>query len=383
VINDSLGHLTGDRLLIAVAERLKSCVRARDTVCRLGGDEFVFLLEDTKDVGEAAVTAQRVLDALKEPFGVGEHELYVVASIGIVLGASSEDRPEDLLRNADLAMYRAKRRGKARYEVFDRSMNERALKRLQLETDLRRAINNGELRVHYQPKVSLRDVGIVGMEALARWQHPERGLILPDEFIPVAEETGLIFPLGIQVLEEACAQAHRWNAERPADEPLRMNVNLSARQFNRPDLVENVGRILRETGLKPGNLVLEITESVVMGDVDAAIETLHALKALGVRVALDDFGTGYSSLSYLKRFPVDYLKIDRSFVNGLGDDTEDRGIVATVVDLAHTLGLEAVAEGVETAEQLAHLRALRCELAQGFFFHRPLPAEEVSALLIS
>jgi diguanylate cyclase (GGDEF)-like protein/PAS domain S-box-containing protein len=381
VINDSLGHATGDRLLISVAERLESCVRARDTVCRLGGDEFVFLLEDAKNTTQATQTAQRVLDALREPFIVDDDELFVVASIGIVLGASSDERPDDLLRKADLAMYRAKRRGKARYEVFDRTMNERALRRLRMETDLRRAIGNGELSVHYQPKVSLRDRKIVGMEALARWEHPGQGMVFPDEFIPVAEETGLIFPLGLLVLREACAQACLWNAARPKDEPLRVNVNLSARQFNRPDLVENVARVLDDTGLEPGNLVLEITESVVMGDVDAAIATLKKLKILGVRVALDDFGTGYSSLSYLKRFPVDYLKIDKSFVDGLGQDPEDRGIVASVVDLAHTLGLEAVAEGVETAEQLAHLQTLHCELAQGFLFHKPLPAEAASLLL--
>ena len=384
VINDSLGHEVGDELLVAVAGRLESCLRPADTAARLGGDEFVVLLEDVVDAEEAARAAERIADALqREPFRIGDRELFVTTSVGIALGGRGEgERPGDLLRNADLAMYRAKDAGKDGHAVFEPGMNERALERLGMEADLRRALERGEFRVFYQPEVDLaRGAEVVGFEALVRWEHPERGLVSPAEFIPLAEETGLIVPMGRWVLEEACRQAKEWRDSYPADPPLKMSVNLSARQFERPDLAEGVAQALRQSGLDPRGLVLEVTESMVVEDVDAAISTLEELKALGVKIAVDDFGTGYSSLSYLKRFPVDYLKIDRSFVSGLGRDPKDDGLVSASIELAHALGLEAIAEGVETEGQLQRLRSLGCELAQGYYFWKPMPGEAASSFL--
>jgi diguanylate cyclase (GGDEF)-like protein/PAS domain S-box-containing protein len=381
VINDSLGHEAGDRLLVAVAARLRGCVRPTDTLARLGGDEFTILLENLSDVGEATRVAERITEGLRAPFTVGRREVFVTASIGVVLQAPEGGRSPNLLRDADIAMYRAKAAGKAGYAVFDRSMSAAALRRLELEAELRHAIERDEFRVYYQPQVALATGEIAGFEVLTRWQHPERGLIPPSEFIPLAEETGLILHLDQWVLERACSQARLWQARYPGAPPPVISVNLSARQFRQPDLVAKITGVLHRYELEPARLQLELTEGVVMEDAPATIAALHALKELEVQLAIDDFGTGYSSLSYLRRFPVDTLKIDRSFVAGLGHSPADTAIVRTVVTLGHTLGLRLIAEGVETAAQAAQLRELGCELGQGYHFAEPLTGEEADLLL--
>ncbi len=381
VVNDSLGHDAGDELLVAVAERLRGCLRPEDTVARLGGDEFVVLLEDVGDRGYAERVSERIAEALRGPVDLEGNETYVTASIGVVLNEAGHARPPEMLRDADIAMYAAKDAGKARHEVFDEGMKARAHRRLELENRLRRAIEREELRVHYQPKVDLSSGAVVGMEALVRWQDPERGLIYPAEFVPLAEETGLILPLGRWVLGEACRQAKEWRERYPGADSLTVAVNLSAKQFQQPNLAEEVDRALGGTGLDPGALILEITEGVLMEKAQSNMETLRGMKTLGVKVAIDDFGTGYSSLGYLKRFPVDMIKVDRSFVCGLGQDTEDTAIVETVLLLARALGLRAVAEGIETAEQMEELRALGCPVGQGYYFARPMPSDEAGKLL--
>jgi len=378
VVNDSLGHQHGDHLLREVAERLRGCLRASDTAARLGGDEFTVLVEDVSGLDEVTAIAQRITEALATPITLEDRTVVVGASIGIALSTPRATNAEGLLRNADLAMYRAKSRGKARWHVYDASLETQAIERLDLEMDLRRAIERNELDVHYQPIVRLGDEHVVEVEALARWEHPVRGRIGPDVFIPVAEETGLIVPLGQWVLEQACAQVRRWHAVSPA---LVMSVNLSARQFQHPGLVDDIKRATTASGLDPRFLKLEITESVLMQDVDKTVETLRALKALGIQLAIDDFGTGYSSLSYLKRLPVDTLKIDRSFVSGLGQDAQDSAIVTSVVSLAKTLNLSITGEGIETTAQHARLTELGCDQGQGYLFARPAPAEEIDALL--
>ncbi len=374
VINDSLGHNMGDRLLVTASKRIRTLLRPEDTVARLGGDEFVFLLEGT-DFDDAARVAERILEELRVPFSFGGRELFVTASIGIAVGGGGK-HPADLLRDADLAMYRAKHSGKARYAVFEEAMNAQALERLELEHGLRRAVERNEFAVHYQPKISLATGKIVGFEALARWEHPERGLLHPDQFVPVAEETGLIVPIGEAVLEEACRQAKEWHEQRPTDAPA-MCVNLSARQFREPGLTQSVARILDETGLDPSSLFLEVTESTAMRDALATAAALEDLQNLGVRTILDDFGTGYSSLSYLERFPVEYIKIDRSFVGGLGQHPGAEMLVSAIISLAHALGLKVIAEGVETEKQCELLRGMGCDLAQGHLFSEPLTAKEV------
>ncbi len=381
VVNDSLGHEAGDGLLVAVAQRLKACLRPEDTLARFGGDEFLLLLEDASDADQVTRVADRIIEALREPFVVEGREVFATLSIGIVLAASARDRSKDLLRKADIAMYRAKEKDKAGYEVFDPSMNTRVLERLESESDLRRALSRGEFTVYYQPKVLIETGRIVGFEALVRWEHPERGLVSPGEFIPLAEESGLIVPIGRWVLEEACRQTREWQTLYPGDPPLVICVNVSGRQFRHPELVQDVAQVLRETRLEPGSLDLEITENVLIETTRSNGAPVHRLKRLGAKLIIDDFGTGYSSLSYLKRLPVDFLKIDRSFVEGLGKDPKDEGIVSSMVDLAHVLGMEAIAEGVESAEQAAQLRELECRFAQGYFFSYPLPAEGIGALL--
>jgi diguanylate cyclase (GGDEF)-like protein len=377
-INDSLGHAAGDQLLVQVAERLGNATRPGDSVARFGGDEFVVLCDDLDGEWEALTIAKRLESALSNHFCVEGRDITVSASVGIATTASATGATADsLLRDADAAMYRAKERGRNRIESFQGGMRARAVERLEVESDLRRALERGELRVHYQPVVRLAGAAMVGVEALVRWQHPERGLVPPGEFIPVAEETGLIQPLGAFVLRESCRQVATWNRANPERVPLSVAVNLSARQMSASDLTRLVLTALNESGLEPGLLCLEITESVLMEDVTASRNVLMSLKELGVRLGIDDFGTGYSSLLYLRRFPVDILKVDRSFVSGLGQNSEDGAIVAGVLGLAHALGVGAIAEGVEEPEQADKLAALGCELAQGFLWSKPLAAEEL------
>jgi diguanylate cyclase (GGDEF)-like protein len=383
VVNDTLGHRVGDQLLIAVAQRLRASIRPGDTVARLGGDEFIVLLEDVADASDAAEIAERCLEQLGPELLLDTQEVFVQASIGIALGGAQPSLPDDLLRQADVAMYAAKARGKNQYTLFDQSMDDIPRERLELEAELRQAIKCDELRLHYQPIVELDSGRLCGVEALVRWQHPERGLVPPDDFIPLAEETGLIVPMGRWVLFEACRQAHAWQARSVDPLPFVMSVNISARQYQDPGLVDDVACALRESGLTPATLKLEITETVAMAAGDATIETLQALKGLGVRLAIDDFGTGYSSLAYLKRFPVDTLKIDRSFVDGLGQDLQDTAIVRSVIEIARSLNLTVTAEGIETAEQLGQLMDLACNEGQGFYLARPAPAGAMRPILES
>jgi diguanylate cyclase (GGDEF)-like protein/PAS domain S-box-containing protein len=379
IVNDSLGHDIGDQLLVTIAGRILGCLREGDTAARLGGDEFAILLENLGDAEGSAGVAQRLLDALRMPLLLDGHEMFVTPSIGIAVSATSTDLAEDLLRDADVAMYIAKRNGRARYEIFEPSMGSMARQRLELEHDLRRALDLNELALHYQPVVNLCDGSLAGFEALLRWDHPLRGRIAPDVFVPVAEETGLIVQVGSWALREACRQMRAWQDAWPEAERLSISVNLSGRQFKEPGLADDVARVLRETGLKPSCLNLEITETIMMDDEEGTSAVLRQLEQLGVTLAIDDFGTGYSSLGTLRHFPVDTLKIDRSFVDGLGAESDDSVIVSGVIGLAHGLGLRVVAEGVETADQLARLHELGCDLGQGYYFSRPLPPDEVSA----
>jgi diguanylate cyclase (GGDEF)-like protein/PAS domain S-box-containing protein len=382
LINDSLGHEAGDGLLVLVAERLRGCLRATDTAARFGGDEFTILLEEVTDASDVVRVADHVTRALSRPFVLESREVFVTTSIGIALGNSGRARPTDLLRNADVALYRAKASGKATYEVFDPFMNIAALERLDLEADLRRATKRGEFAVYYQPQLELATGRVAGWEALVRWMHPERGPISPAAFLPVAEETGLIVQIGSLVLEQACRQAKEWQEQPSTDTSLKMSVNISARQLQRPnELLNELVQILEKSGLAPGSLVLEITESMLMGNAEHNVDLLRRLKALGVGIAVDDFGTGYSNLAYLKRFPVDLLKVDKSFVDGLEENSEDTAIVEAVIGLARAMGMQAIAEGIETTGQADLLRALGCELGQGYYFSEPLPAHEATALL--
>jgi diguanylate cyclase (GGDEF)-like protein/PAS domain S-box-containing protein len=381
VVNDSLGHHVGDELLRLVAQRLLQCLRTEDTVARFGGDEFAILLEDIGGISDATRVAERIQAELAAPVNLSGFDVFTSASIGIALSSSSYERPEYLLRNADMAMYRAKAAGQARFEVFDRAMHASALSRLQLETDLRHALEREEFMLHYQPIVSLQTGRIAGVEALIRWAHPDRGWMAPDEFIPVAEETGLILPIGRWVLTESCRQLREWQRRFREDAPASVGVNLSAKQFSQGDLVEQIGRALEQSGLAPGALRLEITESAVMESADSAVGLMGRLKALGVGISMDDFGTGYSSLSYLHRFPLDALKIDRSFVARINDGEQGNQMVHTILTLARSLGVSAVAEGIETPEQLETLRRLECDLAQGFHFARPMDPPQLEALL--
>ncbi|MFN8524177.1 MAG: EAL domain-containing protein [Chloroflexota bacterium] len=384
VINDSLGHGVGDELLVALGNRLRACVRPGDTVARLGGDEFTILLENITHPDEAVVVARRIIDRLSEPFDLSGRELYVTSSIGIALGNADTSTSDDLMRFADVAMYRAKTGGKARYVVFDGSMHADWVARLNLETDLRRAIDRGELRVLYQPLINLRTGRVIGVEALARWQHPDRGLVSPAEFIPMAEETGLIVPIGQWVLTEACRQVKTWQQRLKHSESLAVSVNISARQFQQPELVETVERALWDSKLDPELLHLEITESIVMDDAVSTGGKIDAIKALGVRLDMDDFGTGYSSLSYLRRLPVGIIKLDRSFVSGLGgSDPTTLSIVEAITRLAHALGMEVAAEGIETESQLRLLCAAGCDRGQGYLFARPLTADQIAELIQS
>ncbi|MFL5620661.1 MAG: EAL domain-containing protein [Gemmatimonadaceae bacterium] len=378
VVNDSLGHAVGDQLLVAVARRLEQCVRPGDTVARLGGDEFTVLIDNTSNVNDATRVAERIMIELQRPFYLQGQDVFVSASIGIALSSTGYHVPDDLLRDADLAMYRAKANGKSRYEVFDQKMHAHAVALLQLETDLRLAIEREEFRILYQPVISLRSGRIAGVEALVRWAHPQRGLVSPDDFLTVAEETGLVVPMGNLVLREACMRMAEWRRENPVAGDVTISVNLSARQFSHPDLVARVTEALQVSGLPPQCLRLEFTESVLIEREGPVIDTFANLHALGIRLDLDDFGTGYSSLGYLHRFDLDGLKIDRSFVSNIGPDGEGSEIVRTIVALANNLGMEVIAEGVETPGQVGVLQGVGCDLVQGYLFGGGLNADEMA-----
>ena len=379
-INDSLGHTAGDQLLIATSQRIQECLRPVDTLARFGGDEFAVLIEDRVEQGEAARTAERVLEALRRPFRIGDREVVVGASIGIAV-ARPESSTDQLLRNADLAMYAVKDQGRNGVANFADQMHVVAVERLTLEAQLRDALGRDELRVHYQPLVSLDDGTLRGVEALVRWEHPSRGLLSPGQFIDVAESSGLIVPLGQWVLEQACNQGQSWCRAFPDREPLNVSVNLSAHQLHARDLGKDLDAVLAATGLPAGLLTIEITESTMVQDVDAALPQLQAVKARGTRLAIDDFGTGYSSLSYLQRFPVDVVKIDRSFVQRIGYGPEESALALAIVRMAKTLQLATVAEGVETEEQLEVLAHAGCDVAQGYLLSPPVDADAITSML--
>ncbi|HSU14201.1 putative bifunctional diguanylate cyclase/phosphodiesterase [Longimicrobium sp.] len=379
LIGESLGREAADELLAGVAARVRECVKTETLVAHVARDEFAVLLDDVEGIAETSRVAACIQDSLARPFPVAGTEVATGASVGIALSYTGYERAEDVLRDAAIALGRSRDARQGQYEVFDREMHARAMARLRMETELRRALDRGELRVHYQPIISLDSGRIAGFEALVRWQHPERGLLAPDAFIPLAEETGLILPLGTWVLEEACRELRRWQDRQGDDAPLTMAVNLCARQFLQADLAERVARVLTETAIAPGTLKLEITESVLMQHTDAVTATLHRLKALGVQLHIDDFGTGYSSLGYLHRLPLDALKIDRSFV--MGGQGANLPLVRTIVALAHALGVAVVTEGIESAEVLSELRSLNCEFGQGYLFSHPLPGPEIDKLV--
>ena len=379
-VNDSLGHKKGDEMLVSVSRRLLKCVRFGDTVARLGGDEFAVLLEDINGPGDVETTVERIQREIGKPFGLGGDEVFATVSIGIAIAEPGYDKPEDLLRDADTAMYRAKAEGKARHVVFDVAMRDQAVNLLQLETDLRRALERNEFLINYQPIVSLKTGEIVGFEALLRWQHPSRGLMAPSRFIPLAEDTGMIVPIGEWVLRESCRQMAEWQKKFPQIPPLSISVNISNKQLV-PGITDTVGTILKETGLDPSTLKLEITESTVIENSDRAAGLLNELRRLKVRILIDDFGTGYSTMNYLSKLSVDGLKIDRSFIKVINPSGEGLAIVRTILTLARNLGLDVIAEGVETSDQLELLRWLNGEYAQGFYFHKPLDPSRVEVVL--
>jgi diguanylate cyclase (GGDEF)-like protein/PAS domain S-box-containing protein len=376
VVNDSLGHEEGDRLLIELAEMLKGCIRPDDTVARLGGDEFTVLLEDIGDIDEAKGVADRIITRLRKPIRLSGRDFVATCSIGLAL-LDDEHDSDNLLRDADTAMYQAKTSGKAGYAIFDRTMSVKAVERLELEGDLRKAMETNQLHLVYQPIFGIRSQEVSGLEALLRWEHPTHGLIPPLKFIPIAEETGLIVPLGLWVLETAAEQAQGWIQSKRCDPGFTLNVNVSARQLQEIDFVENVKSILERTGLNPGALKLEITESMLIDNVDSIVERLNQLKDLGIHIAIDDFGTGYCSMSYLSTLPIDTLKIDRAFISRLGADPEGEAIVQAILSMAKALGLMVTSEGIETADQLDHLETLGCQEGQGFLFSKPMDADRV------
>ena len=398
VLNDSLGHSAGDELLVQVAKRLAACFRETDTIARsasdvnsklthdglarMGGDEFTALLDDVSQPSDAIRIARRILQKIAHPFDIGGQEIVISASIGIAASSKSYEGADDLLRDAEIAMYRAKRAGKARCEVFDPAMHSSAVRRLKLETDLRRGIEQGELLVYYQPIISLESGKIVGFEALSRWKTVQ-GMVSPVDFIPVADETGLIIPMNRALYIESCQQLRSWQSKLGCSPPLTMSLNITPRQFALPDLAEEIGTILQQSGIPPSTVNLEITETIAMGDADHAFSVLSDLKALGVRLSIDDFGTGYSSLSRLPRFPIDALKIDRVFISQMSTDHDNHEIVRLIVMLAHSLGLKVVAEGTETEDQIAELKHLKCEMAQGFLYSPPVDSTQAFELLLN
>jgi diguanylate cyclase (GGDEF)-like protein len=383
-VNDSLGHSMGDKLLVGIARRLEHFLRPGDTVARLGGDEFAVLIHRVEDASGAIHVADRIQEVLSMNFSIEGHDVMVTASIGIAHSSTDYSSPEEILRDADIAMYRAKAEGKARYEIFDRDMHQSAVALLKLETELRRGVHRGDFIMNYQPIVSLGSKGrIVGFEGLVRWQHPERGIVTPANFIAIAEETGLIVPLGWWVLRESCRQTRRWQEQFPGDPPLWISVNMSGKLFMKSTMVDELLGILEETGLEPRDLRIEVTENVVMDHAELAVRNLMELRALGIQLSIDDFGTGYSSLSYLQRFHYDSLKIDRSFVSQLGSPGDSRAIVETILNLANSLGIGVVAEGIETADQVDRLRKMQCPHGQGFWFSRPLAVPAAEELMAS
>lgn len=383
LINDSFGHQAGDQLLIAVSKRLETCLRNGDTLARLGGDEFTILLENILRMEDAIAIANRIAEQLVVPFSLEGHEIFVTTSIGIAIGALTQDHPEDFLRNADAAMYEVKKSGKAHHQVFNLNMASQARQKLILEAELRRAIEHEEFRVYYQPVVQLDTGKIVEVEALVRWQHPERGLVPPLDFISLAEETGLIIPIGQWVFQTACQQLQEWHLKYPSDPPLIMGVNLSSKQFQQAQIVEGIALTLQKHKLEPCWIKIEITESLLLKNTATNIDIMQRLKDLGVHLAIDDFGTGFSALNYLKQFPIDTLKIDRAFTNGLGEDVQDTAIVHAIIAFAKALKLSITAEGIETAEQLALLQELKCDRGQGYYFAKPLTSEALSQLFAS
>lgn len=380
LINDSFGHQVGDKILQEVSERLKSCLRSIDTIARLGGDEFVILLEELDDVNFAQEIAQRLIEKLEVPFVINNREIFLGLSVGIILNGNSYSSPELIMRDADTAMYRAKESGKGCYQIFQPEMHKEARSNLLLQTELRKALKQEEFVVYYQPIFSLQTKSIKGFEALIRWNHPEKGLLAPGNFIAMAEETGLIVPLGMWVLKQACWQLKKWQQEYWGNPSLTMNINLSVKQFNHPDLLKEIDAILAETQVEPRCLNLEITETALMQDKYLAQEILKGFKQRNIGLSIDDFGTGYSSLSYLHSFPVDQLKIDRSFINRINSHDDNISIINTIISLAKNLHIEVVAEGIETKQQLNILNDLGCEYAQGYFFSKPLPSELINKL---
>jgi diguanylate cyclase (GGDEF)-like protein/PAS domain S-box-containing protein len=383
LINDSLGHNVGDKLLVEFANRIQDSLRDIDSLARFGGDEFVILLEDIEDENYAVGVAERLQKSLKSPFEIKGNDIYAPASFGIVLNTKMYDDPEIIIRDADAAMYHAKEKGRSQFKIFDKTLHEKALNLLHIETDLRKAIANKEFDLYYQPIVSLDNISILGFEALIRWNHPTKGLVYPDSFIPVAEETGLIIPIGRWVLKKACRDLRRWDEQVKSKLPLFMSVNISSKQFLRPSLIDDIKEILNETGLPPDQLKLEITETALMEDVHETIPLIQKMKDLGVQIVIDDFGTGYSSMSYLQQLPIDTLKVDQSFISRIenNNNDENKNIVETIVSLAHKLGLKVVAEGVETDKQHSVLSQMNCQMAQGYLFSRPLKKEKMDELI--
>ncbi len=379
IINDSLGHTIGDHLLIAVGRKLADCIRPGDTIARLGGDEFAILLENISDPAYTVSVAERIKEKLAHPLDVKGHEVFTSISIGIALGAERYERPEQVLRDADIAMYEAKARGNASYEIFDTKMHANIMDRMQLVSDLRGAVDHKELTLYYQPIIDLKTQQLTGFEALVRWNHPKRGLIYPMEFIPLAEEHGLIYQIGAWILHEACRELKLLQVRYPARPALTMSINISSRQFSQQDLVGMLSEILKETGIDPRSLILEITESMIMENVNAAVETMKRLRAMGIQLHIDDFGTGHSSLSYLQLFPVNALKIDRSFINKLTAGGDNQEIITHIVSLAKSLNFEVIAEGVEKEHQLANIQNLNCGYGQGFLFARPMAFQAIDA----
>src|SRR6185503_1109844 len=380
-VNDSIGHAAGDKLLIAVAQRLQDCLRSSDTAARLGGDEFAVLVESVHSSEEATMIAERIRTVFQEPFVIDGKEVFMGTSIGIAQSGPNVNSSDDLLRNADLAMYRAKNQGKGGYVVFEQRMHEALVERLELEDDLRIAIENKEFTIHYQPIVDLGSRAMLGMEALVRWNHPRYGMLAPMKFIPLAEETNLIVPLGDWILKEACRQTKEWCDRFANGSDISLTVNISIRQFQQKELGEIVSQALESSGLKPSNLILEITESFMMQETESTIAKLHELKRIGIRLAIDDFGTGYSSLSYLQRFPIDILKIDKSFVDKIGNGKEGRAVARAIIMMGDSLNLKTIAEGIERPEQISALQNLGCEAGQGFDFARPLTADAMEEFL--